>query len=891
MEVEAATRADPPRRQTGPCAALPDWTPAAILHGLAERGEAAAVMELRGDAVVTVTRGALLARVHGAADAMTRAGLAKGDVVAIRARNSANWISAGLACGEIGAIMAPLDVAGPPAEVPSLLAEMAARAVWLDSDADDPVAGETAASGPAVLRLDTIAEVQRPSAPVPLDPDDPLVLFRTSGTTGTPKRFHLTCRNVGASVDSLTAWGGVGPGDRALMPLPMHHVYPWITATLGGLAMGAALVLPEGPTGPQIAAALRATRPTVLIGVPKLFEAMLDGIEARFRRGGRIVLALFRGLLGLSRWLTARLGRRFGALPMWPVRRAAAPDLRLMVSGGAYLKPETERRLNAFGWDVRTGYGLSETAAGIVTTFEAARPGSAGKPIPGAEVRIAAPNAQGVGEIGLRGPSVFAGYLANPEANAQAFDAEGFFRTGDLGYLDADGFLHVTGRLKEVIVLAGGDNLYPEDVEERYLADPRIAEIGVLERDGDLVAVVVPHLAEIAKAGIVEPRQAVKVALDGVARDLPSTWRVSGFALSRDPLPRTRLGKLRRFLLPEIYERGGTGQAGPRALTAEERRWIAEPPRAEVWAALAETRAAEDFDLSSSLPIDFGLDSFDWMTLSVAIQHRTGVTLDMEDVAGLSTVRDLLETVAARAADPAASRIDEDALLADGRRWVVPRGAVRMALARALWALNDALMWALFRLRVEGARHIPKDRPVVIAANHVSDLDPAALGAALPWHVRPRAHWAGDRVRVFGSWWQDAFCRIAGVFPVDERRPMVAVRLAAEVLARGDVQVWFPEGWRSPDGRLLNFQAGIGHVVAEARVDVVPAYIQGTLDAWPRGRRLPRRARVRVTFGAPVPARDLVAEAGADPRAAERAASALRERIGALARDMGDEVL
>ncbi|HEX4554416.1 MAG TPA: AMP-binding protein, partial [Xanthobacteraceae bacterium] len=155
------------------------------------------------------------------------------------------------------------------------------------------------------------------------------------------------------------------------------------------------------------------------------------------------------------------LVRRVSGLPLGrllfaPVRRAVAPSLRLLVSGGARLERETEERLEALGWMVLSGYGLAETASLLTGNRpNAHRPGSAGRPIADGKVRIAHPDEQGIGEIELRGSSITKGYLNNPEANGAAFTADGWFRTGDLGFIDHDGFLFVTGRTKEVLVLGG----------------------------------------------------------------------------------------------------------------------------------------------------------------------------------------------------------------------------------------------------------------------------------------------------------------------------------------------------------------------------------------------------------------------------------------------------
>jgi long-chain acyl-CoA synthetase len=863
------------------------WTAADALAALGRAGARPAVMALAGERVVTHTGAELLALARGTAARLSREGVGAGDPVAIRGENSAAWLAAALACWRQGAVLVPVDAAAPREEAARQIAEAGARLVLCEAEEAEAL-GETA---PAIA-LGDLEPADDAPGPADLSPADPVALFRTSGTTGPPKTFHLSRRNIGVSVDAIVSWDGVTAEDRVMLPLPLHHVYPLLTAAMPALTIGAALVLPEGPTGPQIATAMRETRPSVLIGVPRLFEAMLDGIERRAGEAGRPLLWLFRGLHALAVRLDRAGAGALGRVVMTPFRRMAAPALRLCVAGGAALKPEVADRLRALGWDVRTGYGLSETASAFAGTFEETRRGSVGRPVAGGEVRIETPNEEGVGEILVRGPTVFDGYIDNPEANSGAFDADGYFRTGDLGRVDEDGFLYVTGRTKEVIVLAGGENIYPEDVEEAYLESPRIAEIGVLEKDGSLVALVRPDTAEIAEAGVVDMRQAVSVALASRGQELPPTRRLSGFALIREELPRTRLGKIRRFKLPELYERAKEGNvAEAREPTEEERAWIGEEPRKSAWECLGQEAGERPVGLDSHLQLDLGMDSFAWMTLAVSIEERTGVRLEAPDIAEIDTARDLLETVTekARAEGGGPGRAE---ILERDRKWLAPRTWRERALGRLLHALNWLGMRLVFRLSVEGRENLPSDGPVLVCPNHASDLDPPAIAAALPRHARARAVWAADRVAMFRPPIRRRICRPVRVFPVDEAVPEVAVDLALEALGDGAVQVWFPEGWRAPEGRLMPFQAGVGRIVAGADPVVVPAWIDGTFEALPRWRRFPRLAKVRVVFGEGVPAARLREEAGGrEGRERDEAiASALRERVRRLGEARGRDI-
>jgi long-chain acyl-CoA synthetase len=183
-----------------------------------------------------------------------------------------------------------------------------------------------------------------------------------------------------------------------------------------------------------------------------------------------------------------------------------------------------------------------------------------------------------------------------------------------------------------------------------------------------------------------------------------------------------------------------------------------------------------------------------------------------------------------------------------------------------------ALMRGLFRLGVAGLRNVPTQGPFVIACNHLSDLDPLVIAAALGHARLQHVWWGGDVGRLFENGAGRTLARIAHIFPVDERTPASAVAMGEEVLRRGHALVWFPESWRSPDGLLQEFRPGIGHLLGRMPVQVIPARIAGTFEALPRGRRVPRLVRVSVTFG----------EAVTPSGTPQQIADALRDAVAAL---------
>jgi long-chain acyl-CoA synthetase len=499
------------------------------------------------------------------------------------------------------------------------------------------------------------------------------------------------------------------------------------------------------------------------------------------------------------------------------------------------------------------------------------------------QIRIAAPDPDGIGEIELCGSSITKGYLNNSEANRTSFTSDGWFRTGDLGFVDHHGFLHVTGRSKEVLVLGGGKKINPEDLEQYYADAPQIREIAVLEYEGRLVALVQPDPARVRDMGTLNLREGIRVALAERAQGLPAYQRLSGFALTDQPLPRTRLGKYRRFMLPELYRQALIGRTHrePRLLTAEDQLLLQDPTVNAVWTLLQERYPQRSIDLDVSLGLELAVDSFAWMELAITLQDRYGVQLSESDITGIETIRDLLQCCSDKThpivpGKPAASSQEPSIT-----QWLTPTGRLVGLLGLVMYWINWLVMRVVFRLQVSGIENLPQRGAFVVTPNHASYLDPLAVAAALPLQQTRQAYWAAFVTLLFSTRLRRLFSRAAHIFPVDERRPDKALAAAIQVLSTDHIAVWFPEGWRSPDGEVQRFQPGIGEVLLRTGAPAVPAYIDGTFSAWPRHRRMPRPGRVVVAFGRPERAGTL----NAGSRGAtdgERIAIALRERVVAM---------
>ncbi len=838
---------------------------------------------------------------------LLQAGLARGQRVAIYSPNRPEWLIGCLAVLYAAAVPVPIDSQIAGDDLSHVIKDSDARWIMTIRSLGDRLSTMGLSQNRTIILFDTAEDdsqgwqrVRREPANAPsVQPEDEALLFYTSGVSGRPKGVPLSHRNLLANLHGLVKAGVYRPNERLLLPLPLHHVYPFMIGLLAPLALGMPIIFPHSLTGPQILRALREGSVTAIVGVPRLYAALYDAIERRVSQKGRIVSALFHGLLAGSS-LLARYGDiRIGSYLFTSVRAQMAPQLRTLVYGGSALAVDLAWRLAGLGWEIAGGYGLTETSP-ILTIV---RPGSrridtAGEPLTGVEIRIGdRDQSTGHGEIQAHGPNVFSGYLHLPDHSAEAFTSDGWFRTGDLGYIDRDGCLHLVGRASSRITLPGGEKIWPERAEEVLDGAPSIRESGVLARQGRLVGVIVPPASVIHTGEREQLTRLIRADLDTRLRQLPSYYRLTDFIVSLDPLPRTRLGKIQRHKLAALFEAGKRAtdkevEAKPipiERMTPDDRQLLEDPVALHTWTWLAERFASVRLTPETNMSLELGVDSLEWMTMSLQLSDRVGVDLPEDAIARIGTVRDLLrEAVEAEqttgvTGEPAMQLVKPDALLdADQRQWLSARGWFVSRLGAALLRLVRWLMPSVFDLEVHGRDRVPVHGPCVLAPNHASLLDAPALIAVLSDTFLNQTYWGGWTGIMFRNPVMRLVSRATRVLPIDQSsRPLANLALGAAALARGHNLVWFSEGTRSPDGRLQPFQPGIGLVLTAHPVPVVPVRIEGTFEALPRSARWPRRGTIRITFGTALDPREL----GGDSTGAERyrrIAAALHDRVEAL---------
>ncbi len=377
-------------------------------------------------------------------------------------------------------------------------------------------------------------------------------LLFTSGTTGTSKGVMLSHANLVASVNAASRGTIFGPDNTFVDLLPMHHSYEITCGHLGAANLGGTVYINDSLK--NTLRSITTFKPDSLIVVPLYVETMHKRIWAEIARKGmtRRVRALMKASSAMH-----RAGIDIRRKLFKQILDGLGGNLRYIICGGAPLSPELVRDFDAFGIEICEGYGITECSPLIaVNRHGKVRLRSVGQPVDNCEVRIADPSADGTGEIEARGRNVMLGYFGNEEATAEVFTEDGWFRTGDVGCMDADGYIYITGRKKNMIILSNGKNIFPEEIEEHLYTSPLIGECVVIGRknsagDTRITAVIYPSDEAVELEGKSEEEKLalIRDAVNTINRSLPVYKQVRDVELRSEEFEKTTTRKIKRFLV------------------------------------------------------------------------------------------------------------------------------------------------------------------------------------------------------------------------------------------------------------------------------------------------------------------------------------------------------
>ncbi len=498
-------------------------------------------------------------RVQKMASILKAYGLNKGDAVALLSENRPEWLIADLAIMSLGAITVPLHTTLVPRAMSEILRHCEAKICIVSNHTFSTKLLDFKGQ---VLDWNALAQESNTeffdNTIIMADPDDICTIMYTSGTTGEPKGVALTHKNILSNVVAVNAVVPVKPGDVFLSFLPLSHILERTVGHYIPLFFGATIAYAE--SAKQLAHNLQEVKPTVLIAVPRVFEkfhdSIWDGVKTSWFKKKLFIWALRQ--VKNTVWYSLA-----NVLVFQKIRNVFGGKLRLAICGGAALHENLPKFFSNIGITILEGYGLTETSPVISTNTQSfLKFRTVGQPLQSVMVKVNADK-----EILVKGDSVFKGYYRDAIATQKAFDADGWFLTGDLGFIDVQGFLTIIGRKKDMFVLSGGKNIWPENIENVLNNDKFITQSIVVGRNQKFVsALIFPDWPEVERAGLARaPKSKELLALfqkrfeEKINPTLSKVEQIKKFTLlgtsfSQEKEELTPTLKLRRHVIERRYE-------------------------------------------------------------------------------------------------------------------------------------------------------------------------------------------------------------------------------------------------------------------------------------------------------------------------------------------------
>ncbi|MCD6120718.1 MAG: AMP-binding protein [Spirochaetales bacterium] len=494
-------------------------------------------------------------------------GISKGDMVALTGKNTPEWAVSYLAVLSAGGTVVPIDYQLEPERIAHLMEFAGVKALITDEEKYDLLVEKAKALNlSGVLSLSSgkpeyVFKIN-PKGKKPLeagtDENDTAAILFTSGTTGNEKGVILTHGNFVSDIFLAQTLLGISEKDVFYALLPLHHSYSMNAVFLQSISVGAEIVFAKRLVVKQILSDLKKGKVTMFLGIPLLFNKLLKAILKGIREKGTVIYGIVRFLMGVSGIIKKTVSINPGKFLFHSILKKASLDtVRICISGGGPLAPSTFRLFNQLGIDFVQGYGLTETAPiAALNPVEKYKETSVGKIIPHVDVKIVDKDANGVGEILIKGPIVTKGYYKNREETKEAFTEDGYFKTGDLGYLDSDNYLYLSGRKKSMIVTEGGKNVYPEEIEDHFQLFEEIEQIAVqgyikdkeMKVEG-IEALVYPSPDYFKENRDADAEKRIGEIIEEVNRELLPYQEIDKFTVLSEPMEMTTTKKIKRYKL------------------------------------------------------------------------------------------------------------------------------------------------------------------------------------------------------------------------------------------------------------------------------------------------------------------------------------------------------
>jgi long-chain-fatty-acid coA ligase len=651
--------------------------------------------------------------------------------------------------------------------------------------------------------------------------DSIATMLYTSGTTGFPKGVMLTFNNLSSELEGLEKKNLLEPSDQILALLPFHHVLPLTATVLIILKYQASIVFVKKIASKEILEALDKNNVTALVGVPRVFKLFYDGIKQQID----------------SKFITRTIYKLMTKIKSFKIRRKVfvkvhekfGGELTFIVSGGAKLDPEIGEFYETLGIYVQEGYGLTETSPVIaVNTRKERKIGTVGKKLDNIEAKIVDE------ELWVKGPIVMKGYYNKPEKTAEVITEDGWFKTGDLASIDDEGYITIRGRRNSMIVLSNGKNIDPEKLENKVIEKSKrlIKELGVFGHNDKLVAIIVPDLLECRKQGITNIKAYIKNIVEDYNLTVHNYEKILDYKLYEEELPKTRVGKLRRFMLPELY------------LKTNVKKKKMEEPDNEVYRLLKDyikKLKGIEAQPEENLELEIGMDSLDIVEFFAYVENSFGIQLDEEKFSEISNLKSLSEYINEKATKIESGEVDWKKIIEaappveEKNRWAT----------RVLRPLFDLTIKLYFRLKRVNRDKL-SDKPQIFVSNHQSFIDSLVLGSLLPAGI------LYNTIFLAIDWYfKKGILKLlvshgnVVLIDINKNIKKSVEEIAANVKAGKNVLI-FPEGARTKDGKVAEFKKVFAIIAKELNVDVQCLGIKGAFEAYSRYMKFPKPKKIEV---------------------------------------------
>ena len=771
----------------------------------------------------------------------------KGAKTIIFSDNRPGWIYAFFAIWENEGLVVPVDASSTIADLTYILRDCSPEGLWT-SKAQEAVARQAIAETGLDISVNIIDDyesvqvvsrgnegLQADDSRFSLENHNPAIIIYSSGTTGSPKGVVLSYANLYANMLSVSRDVPIfNERRRTLILLPLHHVLPLVGTVVVPIICGGGVAICPSMSGPDIMQTLSRGEIAIFVGVPRLWQMLYTGIKKKIDEK-----AITRALFSLCRKINnPKVSRTIFSA----VHKKLGGHLVYCVSGGASLDTEIGEGLRTLGLTMLEGYGMTETAPIISFTRPGdIIPGCVGLPLSSEQVKIMN------GEICVKGPNVMLGYYNRPEETAQVIDKEGFVHTGDLGFLDAQGRIHITGRSKEIIVLSNGKNVQPNEIEyklEKY--ESYVKEAAVVQ-DGDMLrAIIVPQVEWASHLSDEQVEETLKrQVLEPYNRTVTNYKKLMSLLVYRGELPRTKLDKLQRFKLQDILSQNTPAPTE----RAQEENVVVELPEYCILKNYIESEKKINVHPTDHLETDLAFDSLDNVGLQGFIESTFGLEVKSDALVRFANILQLAEFVANRKTRMEVENTDWKVMIASNTaNHTLPTTSCLFSLyAKSL----KHFLQLHNSLRIKGNENLPPSGPFILAPNHQSYLDGPIAVSALQGETLRKTYFYATEEHV-KSPLRKYLARRNNVILMERGDLKNSILRLAEVLKRGKNLVIFPEGSRTHDGKLQMFKKTYAILSAELNVPIIPVCITGAYEAMPRDRRFPASSPVCVEYLKPI---------------------------------------